>query len=157
MRFQRFGDRYILRLETGEPVVETLTAFLRDEEIMFANVSAAGAVQWACLGYWNPTTEQYEYRELAEQLEVVSFQGNASLKDGAPFLHIHGVFGRHDFSVYGGHVKEARVRPTLEVWLRTEDVPVRRTRDAATGLDLLDLPECLPDSNAPSSRAAGAR
>jgi predicted DNA-binding protein with PD1-like motif len=72
---------------------------------------------------------------------VVSFQGNAALKDGAPFLHIHGVFGRQDFSVYGGHVKEARVRPTLEVWLRTENVPVRRTRDEATGLDLLDLPQ----------------
>ena len=141
MRFQRFDDRYILRLETGEPVIETLAAFLRGQEIRFANVSAAGAVEWLRLGYWNPRSAQYQYRDLEEQLEVVSFQGNAALKDGAPFLHIHGVFGRQDFSVYGGHVKEARVRPTLEVWLRTENVPVRRTRDEATGLDLLDLPQ----------------
>ncbi|HZS02336.1 MAG TPA: PPC domain-containing DNA-binding protein [Chloroflexota bacterium] len=141
MRFQRFDDRYILRLETGEPVIETLTAFLREQEIQFANISAAGAVQWLRLGYWNPRSAQYEYRDLDEQLEVVSFQGNAARKDGAPFLHIHGVFGREDFSVCGGHVKEARVRPTLEVWLRTENVPVQRTRDPATGLDLLDLPQ----------------
>jgi predicted DNA-binding protein with PD1-like motif len=141
MRFQRFDDRYILRLETGEPVIETLAAFLREQEIRFANVSAAGAVEWLRLGYWNPRSAQYQYRDLEEQLEVVSFQGNAALKDGAPFLHIHGVFGRQDFSVYGGHVKEARVRPTLEVWLLTENVPVRRTRDEATGLDLLDLPQ----------------
>jgi predicted DNA-binding protein with PD1-like motif len=141
MRFQRFDDRYILRLETGEPVIETLAAFLREQEIRFANVSAAGAVEWLRLGYWNSRSAQYQYRDLEEQLEVVSFQGNAALKDGAPFLHIHGVFGRQDFSVYGGHVKEARVRPTLEVWLRTENVPVRRTRDEATGLDLLDLPQ----------------
>ncbi|HEY7063407.1 MAG TPA: PPC domain-containing DNA-binding protein [Chloroflexota bacterium] len=143
MRFQRFDDRYIVRLETGEPVIESLTAFLREQRIDFASVSAAGAVEWLRLGYWSPRSQQYEYREFPEQLEAVSFQGNAALKDGAPFLHIHGVFAREDFAVYGGHVKEARVRPTLEVWLRAERVPVRRTLDPATGLDLLDLPDRL--------------
>jgi predicted DNA-binding protein with PD1-like motif len=44
----------------------------------------------------------------------------------------------------GGHVKEARIHPTLELWLRTEDIPVRRTKDPETAPDLpdlLDLPE----------------
>ena len=144
MRFQKFGDRYIVRLESGEPVIESLTGFLRDERIEFANLSAAGAVRWVHLGYWNAETRAYEYREVAEQLEVVSFQGNGSLKDGEPFLHLHGVFGRRDFSVLGGHIKEARVHPTLEVWLRTEDIAVRRAKDQASGLDLLDLPTRAP-------------
>jgi predicted DNA-binding protein with PD1-like motif len=141
MRFQQFDDRYIVRLEDGEPVMQTLTAFLGGQGVAFANLSAAGAVQWARLGYWNAETRVYEYREFEEQLEVVSFQGNASRKVGEPFLHIHGVFGRRDFTVLGGHVQEARVHPTLEVWLRTEVLPVRRAKDRATGLDLLDLPE----------------
>jgi predicted DNA-binding protein with PD1-like motif len=144
VRFQQFGERYIVRLESGEPVIDTLTRFLQAEGVEFANVSAAGAVRWAQLGYWNAETKAYEYREFDEQLEVVSFQGNSSLKDGQPFFHIHGVFGRRDFSVVGGHLKEARVHPTLEVWLRTEDVPVRRAKDGQTGLDLLDLPEHTP-------------
>ena len=139
MRFRRFDERYIVRLESGEPVIESLTRLLRSEGIAFANVSAAGAVRFARLGYWNPDSEAYEYREFNEQLEVVSFQGNASHKDGEPFLHIHGVFGRRDFSVLGGHVKEAHVHPTFEVWLRTEDVTVERAKDPATGLDLLAL------------------
>ncbi len=141
MRFRQFGERYIVRLESGEPVIETLTNFLRAERVGFANVSAAGAVQWAHLGYWNAETRAYEYREVAEQLEVVSFQGNSSLKEGEPFLHIHGVFGRRDFTVLGGHVKEARAHPTFEVWLRVETLPIRRVHDDATGLDLLDLSE----------------
>ena len=98
------------------------------------------------LGYWNAQTRGYEYRELDDQLEVVSFEGNSAPKDGAPFLPLHGVFGRRDFSVVAGHIKEARVHPTLEVWLRTEDVPVRRAPDPATGLDLLDLPDGMPTS-----------
>ncbi|MDQ6671919.1 MAG: DNA-binding protein [Chloroflexota bacterium] len=141
MRFQRFNDRYIVRLESGELMIETLSHFLRSEQMQFANLSAAGAVSWVRLGYWNAGTHAYEYREFEEQFEVVSFQGNCSLKDGVPFLHLHGVFGRHDFTALAGHIKEARIHPTLEVWLRSEDMPVHRAHDSASGLDLLDLPE----------------
>ena len=141
MRFQQFGERYIVRFESGEAGIETLTRFLAAQKIEFANVSAAGAVAWVRLAYWSAASREYEEREFDEQLEIVSFEGNSSLKDGKPFLHMHGVFARSDFSTIGGHVKELRVHPTLELWLRTEDVPVRRAHDPATGLDLLDLPE----------------
>lgn len=55
-------------------------------------------------------------------------------------VHLHVALGRADLTVIGGHLREAIVLPTLEVWLRTEPVDVRRTKDPATGLDLLDLP-----------------
>jgi hypothetical protein len=51
-----------------------------------------------------------------------------------------------------GHINEARVHPTLEVRLRTEDVAVRRAHDAATGLDLLDLPPAPPLTEAPPAQ-----
>lgn len=141
MRYQRFTDRYLVRLESGEPLAQTLVRLLTDEAIEFAAISGAGAVRSVRLGYWNAERERYEYRDVAEQLEVVSFEGNAALKDGTPFLHLHGAFGRRDFTLIGGHIQDATVYPTMEIWLRTEAMPVRRTRDAATGLDLLDLPE----------------
>jgi predicted DNA-binding protein with PD1-like motif len=143
MRFQQFDDRYIVRLEQGELVIDGLTDLLRREGIEFASLSAAGAVQWIKLGYWNADSRSYSYRDVYEQLEVVSFQGNASLNDDGPVLHIHGVFSRNDFTVLGGHVEEARAFPTLEVWLRTVNIPVHRERDAASGLELLALPERL--------------
>jgi len=140
VQFQQFEDRYITRLRSGERALATLTDFLRAQGVSFANLSGAGAVEWVELGYWNAETRQYEYRRFDEQLEVVSFQGNCARKDGQPFLHIHGVFARRDYSVVGGHVKEAGVHPTLEVWLRTEWLDVHRSRDPESGLDLLDLP-----------------
>lgn len=143
MQYQRFGDRYIVRLESGEAAVETLTALLRAEGMQFASVTAIGAVRWAELGYWNANTQEYEFRRFDEQMEVVSLGGNASLKNGTPFLHIHCVLGKQDFSVIGGHLKEAQVHPTLEVWLRTERTPVHRGRDESSGLDLLQLADTL--------------
>ena len=141
MRYRRFGERFIVRLEGGESVVQGLTSFLAEHDVGFATVSAAGAVSWVRLAYWNAATHRYENQEFEEQLELVSLEGNASLKDGKPFLQLHAVFARHDFSTIGGHLRDARVNPTMEVSLRAEDVPVRRVHDAATGLDLLDLPE----------------
>ncbi len=140
MRVQRFDERYIVRIEAGERVVATLLDFLRREGVGFANLSAAGALSSARVGFWDPGQRAYAYRQFDEQLEIVSFVGNASLRDGEPFLHLHVGLGRSDLSVVGGHLEEAIVHPTIEVWLRTEDVDVRRTTDPETGLDLLDLP-----------------
>ena len=140
MQAKQLGpDRYVLRLEPDEPAIESITSFLTKQGLGFANISAAGAVKGVRLGYWNRDSKQYQLRDFDEQLEAVSFQGNASLKDGKPFLHIHGVFARSDYSTIGGHVKEAWVYPTFEVWLRAEHLEVRRAHDGATGLDLLDL------------------
>ena len=140
MRVQRFDERFIVRIEGGEPVVASLLGFLGREEVGFANVSATGALSSARIGFWDPAQLTYVYTQFDEQLEVVSFVGNASIRDGEPFLHLHVALGRADLSVVGGHLQEATVNPTIEVWLRTEDVDVRRRRDPATGLDLLDLP-----------------
>ena len=151
MQFQKFGDRYMLRLESGEPVVHTLVAFLKSEKVTFANMSAIGAVRWVELGYWNADTKGYEYEEIEEQLELLSLQGNCSLKEGQPFIHAHAVLGRRDFSLLGGHLKEAKVHPTLEVWLRVEEAMVRRTRDQDSKLFLLDLPDRFEPPQAPQA------
>ena len=139
MRYQQFGARYVVRLESGEPVVETLSKFLDARGIGFAEISAAGALSAVTLGYWNAQSQKYQFRDFNEQVEVVSFQGNASLKHAKAFLHVHGVFGRSDYSTIAGHIKEAVVHPTFEVWLRTEDLAIRREHDEPTGLDLLAL------------------
>ena len=141
MRVQRFDERFIVRIEAGERVVATLLEFLRREAVGFANLSAAGALSSARIGFWDPARRAYAYTLFDEQLEVVSFVGNASLRDGEPFLHLHVALGRADLSVVGGHLQEAVVNPTIEVWLRTEDVGVRRATDPQTGLELLDLPK----------------
>ena len=94
--------------------------------------------------FWSETGERLteippEVLEL-DALEVLTLSGNCSNKEGEPFLHLHVILGRRDFSLLGGHLKEARVHPTLEVWLRTETTPAHRRQDEGTGLYLLDLP-----------------
>jgi uncharacterized protein len=142
MRFQWTGTNpagYVVRLESGEPVIETLTAFMASQEVGFASVNAIGAMDRAEVGWWNGSTREYEFHLLEEQMEILSLQGTCTLMDGKPFLHLHCMLGRHDLSVVGGHLKEGRAYPMAEVWVQTQDTAVRRaTEGSFTGLQLPD-------------------
>ena len=139
MQFAQFGDRYQVRLESGEHVQAALVPWLAEQGIGYAAVSGLGAVRQITLSYWNADTRRYETHERAEQMEVVSLVGNVTLKDNAPFLHLHIALGRRDLSLIGGHFNDAIVHPTLEIWLRPEAEAVRRVPDEASGLSLMDL------------------
>jgi uncharacterized protein len=75
---------------------------------------------------------------VTQQAEVVALTGNVALKDDELFQHVHAVLGLPDGSTRGGHLLAAHVWPTLEVVLTGWPRTVRRTRDPATGLYLLN-------------------
>jgi uncharacterized protein len=141
MQFQRFDHRYQLRFMAGERAVATLLDFCRTEGIGYAALSGLGAVSGVDLAYFNDATLEYETHEIAEQLEVIGLTGNVTIKDGAPFAHVHATFGDRDLNVKGGHVMEMTVKPNLEVWLTRADGPVNRLPDEDSGLYLMSLPE----------------
>lgn len=143
MRFERFGHRLQVRLESGDAVMESLLRLMNAERIEYAAVTGLGAVRQVRLSYWNAETREYETHEIEEQLEVVSLVGNVTLNDHRPFLHLHISLGRRDLSVFGGHFNDAVAHPTLEVWVQPEDRPVHRARDEASGLALMQLSEEL--------------
>ncbi|HUG48693.1 MAG TPA: PPC domain-containing DNA-binding protein, partial [Candidatus Limnocylindria bacterium] len=129
MMFQRFGERLLVRLESGEPVVESITALLEEEGIGFAVLNGLGAARYVRLAYLDVEQKRYEAHEVEEQLEVVSLIGNAALRDGKPFLHVHVSMGRRDLSLFGGHLQELIANPTIEVWVQPEAEPALRVFD----------------------------
>ncbi len=143
MIFQRFEGRFQLRVESGEPLVESLTQLLEAENIRFALVTGLGAVRYARVAYLNVERKEYEPHEFEEQLELVSLIGNATLRDGKPFLHLHVALARRDLTLLGGHLQEAIARPTIEVWLQPEPGIVERVFDESAGMAVMQLPERL--------------
>jgi predicted DNA-binding protein with PD1-like motif len=141
MQFQRFGDRYQLRFEDGENVAATFSAWLKANEIGYATMTGLGAVSRATVSYWNARKKKYEQHTIKKQLEVVSLIGNVTIKDGAPFTHIHVGLGRRNLKVVGGHFNDAIVHPTLEISLQPEPASVHGILDESCGLYVMDLPE----------------
>lgn len=60
---------------------------------------------------------EYSTTVLEDSLEVLSLQGNISLKEGEPFVHLHVTLADHDFTARGGHLFEAAVSMVIELAL----------------------------------------
>jgi uncharacterized protein len=128
---------YAVALETGDEVVSSLGAFIREHEVEAASLTAIGAFSSALLGYFDWRTKQYNKIAVDEQVEVLSLIGDVAVAEDGPTLHVHAVLGKSDGSTVGGHLLEAQVRPTLEVILIQPPSYLRKRRDPETGLALL--------------------
>lgn len=137
MKFKKIEQKYLIRLERGESIVESLTKFCQEQAINFGTISAIGGVDQATLGWYELTTKSYHWKDFSGNLEVVSLTGNIALLDQAPFLHIHTVIADENYQSFGGHLKEAKVAVTLEVIIEKLEGKVERKMEDEIGLSLL--------------------
>ena len=126
-----------LIFDTGEDPVAGLTRFAVERSLGACRFTAIGAFSEAVLGYFDWEKKDYERIEVKEQVEVLALVGDIALQDGKPRVHAHVVLGRRDGSARGGHLLEARVRPTLELILTESPAYLSREFDPASGLALI--------------------
>ena len=127
----------IYNLKAGARIPDDILAIAKTEKIFTARVEAIGGVEELRLAYFNRRTKRYEERDFKEFLEVTGILGNVTLKDGKPFLHIHGTFGRRDLSALAGHVMTAKVFPLLEVVITPTKNRALRRFDDELGLNVI--------------------
>ena len=129
---------YVLIFETGDELAEGLHQFAKEQTLSAASFKAVGALSSVRLGWFNWESRKYETAvTLDEQVELLSLIGDVALKDGEPVVHAHAVIGRKDGAAYGGHLLEADVRPTCEVFLTESPANLQKLIDPASGLALI--------------------
>jgi uncharacterized protein len=131
---------FVLVFATGDAAVAGLTAFAKEKKLGASHLTAIGGFQEATLGYFNLDKKDYDKLPVRAQVEVLSLVGDITLTDkGEPKIHVHAVLGRSDGTTRGGHLIEARVRPTLEVMLIESPHRLRRKHDPESGLALIQV------------------
>lgn len=139
MKYFVLGSQYVVRLDAGERIVETLKALCERDAIGGGYFHGLGAVGEAEIGHFDPGKKDYDWVRLEGPYEIVSLYGNITTVDGKPFLHAHVALGDNTFDVKGGHLKEAVVSVTCEVTLVRFRDGIGRRKDEATGLAKLAL------------------
>jgi uncharacterized protein len=141
-----------LILESGERALASLRDHARAEDIRAAHFTAIGAFRDCTVAYFDWESRSYHEIEFAEQMEVLVLAGDIAWKDDEPVIHAHVVLGRRDGTTRGGHLREATVRPTLEVFLEQGGALSRRY-DPESGLSLVDRQplseEAMEDASRP--------
>jgi predicted DNA-binding protein with PD1-like motif len=131
---------FVLIFETGDEIATVLQRFAKERGLGGSSFKAIGALSFAKLGWFSWETKQYVPAcVLDEQVELLSLIGDVALRDGEPQVHAHAVVGRSDGTAHGGHLLEARVRPTCELILTESPIHLQKTVDPQSGIALIHI------------------
>jgi uncharacterized protein len=139
------GRVFILRLEDGERLNDTLEAFARDHHLAHALAFYLGGSASGSTVVVGPDTERTDavvplLHMLQGSQEVLALGTLIADETGAPVLHMHAAAGRE------GQATVGCTRAGVDVWLVGEVVlleivgpEARRRKDPKTGFQLLTV------------------
>lgn len=131
------GATSILGFKRGEEVTSGLREFLKARNIRAGHFSGLGAAESLEIAFYSLLTKEYERKAANYDVEILSLLGNVAMMDGEPIIHMHGVFGKRDYSAFGGHVFKIIVSGSCEIHLTALDGFMKREPDESTGLNVL--------------------
>ena len=138
------GRVFILRLEDGEILHETIEAFAAEHSITAAMLVALGGADEGSKLVVGPDHGRGEIITPMEHIldEVHEIAGVGTIfpnKDGKPVLHMHIAGGRNDRAITGCVRRGVKVWHILEVVLfELVDSSARRVLDKQLGFELLE-------------------
>ena len=136
MRYKQSGNTYMIRVDLGEDIVESLKKVCEEERIRLGRVEAIGATDHAVIGVYDLEKKEYYPEQIDEFMEIASLNGNITAMDGKPYIHLHATLADQRHVIHGGHVLEMRVGATCEMFVTVPDGEVGRQKDEALGINL---------------------
>lgn len=137
MEYRKFGDKYVIRMDKGEEIVNTLMNFCKEQGIKLGKVSAIGAVNKATIGLFKTSEKKYYSSELTGDFEITGLNGNIFTMKGETYLHLHISIADEKHNVYGGHLNSAVVSATCEMIVDVIDGEIDREFSEEIGLNLI--------------------
>jgi len=140
MIFTQLGaDKYVLRLESGDDILQSLRQFSTTKRLGAGLLEGIGSLSKVKLGHYDFKTKQYKYETFEDDLEILNLSGNIATMDRKPVPHVHVTLGRRDFSVIGGHLDEGSSANMVEIGLWKLPEKLVKAKDAEIGLNVLQL------------------
>jgi len=129
---------YAIILAKGDEVMSGLTDFARQNKVASASFTAIGAFSHASVAWFDDGRKEFRLIPIEQQVELVLMIGDIALVNDQPVVHTHVSVASSDGTVRGGHVINAFVFPTLELFMTVYHTPLHKESDEATGLKLID-------------------
>jgi uncharacterized protein len=130
---------YALIFGKGDEILSGLTEFAEREKLTAGHFTAIGGLQGGLFGWFDHARKAFRNISINQQVEVISLIGDVGLVNGAPQIHAHAAVGLPDGQMRGGHVLEAVVKPTLELFFTSYPTTLNKKHEAGTNLTLFDL------------------
>ena len=135
MDYKVFDNLIAIRLDKGDNVSSSLLSVASKEHITLASISGIGATDDFEVGVFDLEKSAYDHIRYSGNHEINSLAGNLTTKDGEPYLHLHITATGKDGKVVGGHLFDARISLTAEIFLQTANGKAERKFDSNLGIN----------------------
>jgi len=139
MQIRETNGEYFIVLSRGEKVIESLRELAAAREIGSGTISGIGAVKNTRLGFYHLESKSYDEKLFAEDAELVNLSGNISWFEGKPIIHCHLTIGLPDFTAAAGHLFEAEIAVTGEIFVSPKRTKIERRSCPLVGLNLQEF------------------
>ena len=137
MEYRKVGNTLVVRLDAGEEILEQLNLLCEKEGICLGTLTGLGAVNRVTIGLFDTAEKKYYSNQLEGDFEIVSLTGNITQMEGKVYLHCHGAVSDITGKTMGGHLNEAWVSATAELFVTVLAGAVDRQFNSQVGLNLL--------------------
>lgn len=139
MKYTNDGLVYIIRIDKGEKVIESLLNFLQKEEIKSAKFLGLGALNYVTLRFFKQEEKEFKEINFKENFEITNITGIVTTKNNQAHIHSHISLADENFNLRGGHFVEGIVGATVEISLITDKNMVNRKYSSEINLDLMEF------------------
>lgn len=112
-------SQFFIRLDRGESVNQTLKKWCVENGVKCGRIHGLGALEKVELGYYDYHKDEYQSKLFEQEYELLSMEGNISMMEGEPFVHLHVSLSDEEYRSFGGHMFDGVVAVTAECWIET--------------------------------------
>jgi len=137
MKLKKFGNKWVVRIDKGEEIVETLKQLCKKNKIKLGSVSGVGGIERVTVGSFKAKTKEYFSQELIGDYEITNLIGNISTMKGEIYLHLHITISDSNNNAFGGHLNSAIISTTGEIIIGEIEGEIEREFNEEVKLNLL--------------------
>lgn len=139
MQSKKLDNKWLLRFDPGEEIMEGLRAFCVENNVSSGALRGLGACRRLVTGLYDAGKAEYIRKEYKGEFEIISLLGNITRKEGDIFIHAHICFGDEEMRANAGHCFECEISATCEIVIDVFDAQIERTFKPEIGLHTMDL------------------
>ncbi|MBA7586535.1 DUF296 domain-containing protein [Candidatus Atribacteria bacterium 1244-E10-H5-B2] len=137
MKLKKFGNKWVVRIDKGEEIVETLKQLCEKNKIQLGSVSGVGGTGRVTVGSFKAKTKEFFSQELIGDYEITNLIGNISTMNGEIYLHLHITISDSNNNAFGGHLTSAIISTTGEFIIEEIEGKIEREFNEEVRLNLL--------------------
>ena len=135
MEYRRFDSTVVLRLDKNDEITASVIEVAKKENIKLASVTGIGATDNVTVGVFDLDKKAYDKFTFTGNREITSLVGNINTMNGEEYCHLHITLAGEKGTVTGGHLLNAVISLTSEIFINIIDGNVDRKKNEELGIN----------------------